>query len=197
METELFCSSCADIKESQVKHLIRSSYLGNVQWCWINMNELFLIRLVWVWDFFQLSLGYNGSKAKSQQPYIASLGKKLLSILPVVLFCFMFIVYNKKKKKWTGKLYLPEPGVGVWSKNNPGRRSLQMIGSLHCNLRDNKEHAECLMHYNHRQEEARVKTGSANVVICSVQSLQLGIFIWCCWRERGMRKLEECSWINT
>lgn len=52
-----------------------------------------------------------------------------------------------------------------------------MIGSLHCNLRDNKEHAECLMHYNHRQEEARVKTGSANVVICSVQSLQLGIFI--------------------
>lgn len=99
METELFCSSCADIKESQVKHLIRSSYLGNVQWCWINMNELFLIRLVWVWDFFQLFLGYNGSKAKSQQPYITSLGKKLLSILPVVLFCFMFIVYNKKKKK--------------------------------------------------------------------------------------------------
>lgn len=56
---------------------------------------------------------------------------------------------------------------------------LQMIGSLslHCNLRDNREQAECIMHYIHKQEEGRVKSGQANVVICFVQSLQLGIFI--------------------
>lgn len=42
----LFCCSCADIKETQVEHLISLSYLGSVQWCWINMIELFLIHLV-------------------------------------------------------------------------------------------------------------------------------------------------------
>lgn len=83
------------------------------------MNELFLIRLVWVWDFFQLSLDYNGSKAKSQQPYIASLGKKLLSILPVVLFCFMFIVYNKKKKKMDRQALSSRAGGGGVEQKQP------------------------------------------------------------------------------
>lgn len=39
------------------------------------------------------------------------------------------------------------------------------------------------MHQNHTQEEGRVKRGLANVVICFVQSLQLGILI--CWSLRG------------
>lgn len=68
-------------------------------------------------------------------------------------------------------------GMGFMQKNKPVSFSLQMIGSPHCNLRDNREQAECIMHYIHRQEEGRVKRGQANVVICFVQSLQLGIFI--------------------
>lgn len=86
--------------------------------------------------------------------------------------------------------------VGGMQKNKSLRFSLQMIGSLHCNLRDNREQEQCIMHYNHRQEEGWVKRGLANVVICFVQSLQLGCFIWCSWRERGMKKLEECRWIT-
>lgn len=74
--------------------------------------------------------------------------------------------------------------------------SLQMIDSLHCNLRNNKEQVDCIMHYGHSQEERRVKRTKANVVICSVQSLQLGVFIWCSWRERLLRKLRECRWIS-
>lgn len=69
-------------------------------------------------------------------------------------------------------------GGWVWAlqKNKSLSFSLRMIGSLRCNFRDNREQAECIMHCNHRQEEGRVKRGQANVVICFVQSLQLGIF---------------------
>lgn len=56
-------------------------------------------------------------------------------------------------------------------KNTTQSSSLQVIGSLHCNLRDNAEQAECIMHYDHRQEEGRVKWGQVDVVICFVQSL--------------------------
>lgn len=61
-------------------------------------------------------------------------------------------------------------------KNKSFSFRLRMIGRMHCNLRDNREQ-ESRMHYNHRQEEGRVKRGQANVVICFVQSLQLDIFI--------------------
>lgn len=72
-----------------------------------------------------------------------------------------------------------------------------MIGSLRCNLRDNGEQAECIMHYNHRQEEGRVKGVQTNVVICYVQSLQLGIFyIYAAKRRGGKTQLEECRSIT-
>lgn len=120
-------------------------------------------------------------------------------LLPLALLILQFF-FTVNTSLGVQKSCLAGRGWFEGMQQNKSYRFSQMIGSLHCNLRDNGEQAECIMHYSHRQEEAWVKRGQPNVVICFAQSLQLGIFIWCIWRKRwwgwGVKKLEECRWIT-
>lgn len=102
VEKKLFCCSCADIKETQVKHLIRLSYLGSVQWCLINMSELFVIHLVWLWVLFWVFSDDNGMETGANN-FTARLQTEMQFKAGVSLFCFIVNTSLEHKKKTEGR----------------------------------------------------------------------------------------------
>ena len=168
--------------------------LNDAELIWVNCLLFILCDCEFCLGCFQMIMGVE----TGQQLYRSFWNWNKIIRWLAALSSVAVLLHHKHFCGVQEEIFLSEEAGRILQKNKSLSFSLRMIGSLRCNLRDNREQAECIMHYNHRQEEGRVKRGQANVVICFVQSLQLGIFYMMQLNGEGggMKKLEECRWIT-